>query len=124
MNTLYTKDHLWIEVEGDIATIGLTETASSNLENVMYVDLPTSGQFLNKSDVAVTIEADDVEHEISSPLTGDVIEQNELLSDSPDTVNKATSSDSWLYTMYIGDESELDDLMSEEEYQEYLYEQA
>jgi glycine cleavage system H protein len=124
MNMLFTKDHLWIEVEGDIATVGLTEHASNWMENVLYVELPKSAQFVNKSDVVATIETEDTEQEISSPLTGDVIESNELLTDSPDAVNHSTHEDAWLFKMYVSDETELEDLMSEEEYQDYLYEQV
>jgi len=124
MNILFTKDHLWIEVEGDIATVGLTEYASNLIENVLYVELPKSTQFINKSDVVATIETEETDHEISSPLTGDVIESNELLIDSPDAVNHSAHEDAWLFKMYISDETELEELMSEEEYQDYLYEQA
>ena len=124
MNMLFTKDHLWIEVEGDIATVGLTEHASNCMENVLYVELPKSMQFVNKNDVVATIETENVDQEISSPLTGDVIESNELLIDSPDAVNNSAHEDAWLFKMYVNDETELEELMSEEEYQDFLYEQG
>ena len=124
MNMLFTKDHLWIEVEGDIATVGLTEHASNWIENVLYVDLPKSAQFVNKSDVVATVEDENGDHEISSPLTGDIIESNELFTDSPDAINHSGHEDSWLFKMYVSDETELEGLMTEEEYQDFLYEQV
>lgn len=119
-NLKYTKDHEWIRVEGDVAVIGVTDYAQSQLGDIVYVEIETEGDELDKEEVFGTIEAVKTVSDMYMPISGEVIEVNEDLEDAPDSVNKDPYGDGWMIKVRISDESQLEDLLSVEAYKELI----
>ncbi len=116
----YTKDHEWVVVEGDIATIGISDHAQEQLGDVVYVELPEAGaEFAAGAEVA-TIESVKAASEIYAPIAGEVVEVNAALDDNPAIVNSDPFGDGWFFKLKIGDTAELDKLMDENAYKEYV----
>ncbi len=116
----YTKDHEWVLVEGDIATIGISDHAQEQLGDVVYVELPEAGaEFAAGAEVA-TIESVKAASEIYAPIAGEVVEVNAALDDNPAIVNSDPFGDGWFFKLKIGDTAELDKLMDENAYKEYV----
>ncbi len=120
---LYTNDHEWIRVEDDIVTIGITEYAQEQLGDVVYVELPDEGQEIDAEDAFGSVESVKAVSEIYSPISGTVIEVNDLLENSPEKVNSDPYGDGWMVQLEVSDTSVLDSLMSPEDYAEYLSEE-
>jgi len=116
----YTKDHEWVKVEGDIATVGITDFAQGELGDIVYVDVDTLDEEVEKDDVFGTVEAVKTVSDLFMPLSGEVIEFNEELEDEPEVVNKDPYGKGWMIKIKISDSSEIDDLLSAEEYKESL----
>ena len=116
----YTSDHEWIRVEGDVAYIGITDFAQGELGDIVYVEIETEGETLDKEEVFGTIEAVKTVSDLFMPVSGEVLAFNENLEDAPDTVNKDPYGDGWLIKVSIQDASELDDLLSVEQYKETI----
>ena len=112
----YTSDHEWINVEGDIATIGITDYAQGELGDVVFVELPGVGESFEKGDVAATIEAVKTVADVFLPLTGSIEAVNENLDDTSELINQDAYGDGWILKIKISDVSELDSFMSAEEY--------
>ena len=112
----YTSDHEWINVEGDIATIGITDYAQGELGDVVFVELPGVGESFEKGDVAATIEAVKTVADVFLPLTGSIEAVNENLDDTSELINQDAYGDGWILKIKISDISELDSFMSAEEY--------
>ena len=114
-NLKYTKDHEWVRVEGDIAFVGITDYAQGELGDIVYVEVETEGESLDKEDVFGTIEAVKTVSDLFMPISGEVMEINTSLEDSPESINSAPY-ENWIIKVKISDSSELEDLMTSESY--------
>ncbi len=119
-NLKYSTDHEWVRVEGDVAFIGITDFAQGQLGDIVFVDVPTEGDVLAQNEVFGSIEAVKTVSDAFTPISGEVLEFNESLNDAPDSVNKDPYGDGWLIKMSISDASELEGLMSAEQYAEIV----
>jgi len=116
----YTKDHEWIRIEGDIATVGITDFAQGELGDIVYVEVETLDETLEKDEVFGTVEAVKTVSDLFLPLSGEIIELNELLEDEPEKVNTDPYGDGWMIKVKISDASEIESLMSVSEYKELI----
>jgi glycine cleavage system H protein len=114
----YTKDHEWIKIDGDVAIVGITDYAQSELGDIVYVEVETEGEELDREEVFGTIEAVKTVSDLFMPVSGEVIEFNESLEDDPETVNNDPYNDGWIIKIKMSDTSELDDLLSASDYKE------
>ncbi len=112
----YTSDHEWVLVEGDIATIGITDYAQGELGDVVYVELPGVGEEFSKGDVAATIEAVKTVADVFLPLSGTIEAVNEALDDTSELINQDAYGAGWILKMKISDASEMDEFMTAEDY--------
>lgn len=119
-NLRYSKDHEWVAVNGDIATIGITDYAQSSLGDVVYVDLPRAGDKFDSHEAFGSVESVKAVSEVFTPISGEVVEVNESLNDSPEIVNSDPYGDAWFIKMKMSNPGEADALLSAEEYEEYL----
>ncbi|MEX0305718.1 MAG: glycine cleavage system protein GcvH [Leisingera sp.] len=111
MATYYSEDHEWITVEGDTATLGITQHAADQLGEVVFVEQREAGDEFEKGGEIGVIESVKAASEIYAPLDGEVIEANEALADNPGALNESPEGDAWIYKIKIADASQLDDLM-------------
>ena len=116
----YTKDHEWIRVEGDVAYVGITDYAQSELGEIVYVDITTEGETVEKEEVFGTIEAVKTVSDLFMPATGEVLEVNPELEDAPELVNEDAYGKGWLIKVTVADPAQLDVLLSAEEYQKLI----
>ena len=116
----YTKDHEWIKVDGDTAIIGITDFAQSELGDIVYVDVDTLDDTVEKDDVFGSVEAVKTVSDLFMPLTGEVIEFNEALEDEPELVNKDPYGNGWMIKVSIQDASQIDDLLDAQAYQDFI----
>lgn len=116
----YTKDHEWVKVEGDVITVGITDFAQSELGDIVYVDVDTLDETLDKEEVFGTVEAVKTVSDLFIPVSGEVIEFNELLEDEPEKVNSDPYGDGWMVKIKVADASELDELLSADAYKELV----
>lgn len=116
----YSKDHEWLKVEGDKGTVGITEFAQKQLGDVVYVELPQSGAVLEFHQSLGVIESVKAVSDVYSPLSGEVVEINEQLMESPELVNEDPHGKGWIVRIKIKDESEVEKLMSASEYEKFL----
>ncbi|UMB59853.1 glycine cleavage system protein GcvH [Lutibacter sp. A80] len=112
----YTKDHEWVRIEGDTATIGITHFAQSELGDIVYVDVDTLDETIEKDEVFGSVEAVKTVSDLMMPLTGEVTEFNEALEDEPEKVNTDPYGDGWMIKSSISDVSQIDELLSAEDY--------
>lgn len=119
-NLKYTKDHEWIRKEGNIAYVGVTDFAQSELGDVVFVEIETVGETLSKGDVFGTIEAVKTVSDAYMPVSGKVLEKNEKLDSSPDLINKDPYGEGWMIKIEVLDEAEFNDLLSPEQYKAQL----
>jgi len=119
-NLKYTNDHEWIKVEGDIATIGITEFAQGELGDIVFVDIDTKGEELETEEVFGTIEAVKTVSDLFMPLCGEVADFNESLEDSPELINSSPYNKGWIIKVKISDSSDLDILLSSEDYKNLI----
>ena len=116
----YTKDHAWIRVEGDVAYVGITDFAQSELGEIVYVDITTEGETVEKEEVFGTIEAVKTVSDLFMPATGEVLEVNPELEDAPELVNEDAYGKGWLIKVTVADPAQLDELLSADEYQKLI----
>ncbi len=116
----YSKDHEWVKVDGDTATIGITSYAAEQLGDVVYVELPEKGRSVSKGDGAAVVESVKAASDVYSPVSGEVVETNSALDGNPQTVNQESEGGGWFMKVRISDPGELDGLMDEEAYRSYL----
>ena len=120
-NLRYTKEHEWVRVENDsVGVVGITDYAQSELGDIVYVELPQIGKQVKQLEPFGTIEAVKAVSDLFSPLSGEVIEVNEKLKDSPDLINKDPYGEGWIIKIKISDLSELDNLLSAEDYKKLI----
>jgi glycine cleavage system H protein len=120
----YAKSHEYVHLEGNVATIGITDYAQKELGDVVFVELPHVGTELEAGDELGSIESVKAVSELFSPVTGVVVEINEALADNPALVNTDPWGDGWMIRMNLADVTEVDELMTAEEYDEYLEKEA
>ncbi len=116
----YTKDHEWVRIEGDIATIGITDFAQSELGDIVYVDVDTLDETVDKDEVFGSVEAVKTVSDLFMPFTGEVIEFNEDLEDNPEKVNTDPYGEGWMIKIKISDTSEIDNLLDANAYKEVI----
>lgn len=116
----YSKEHEWIQIDGDRGTVGITDYAQSQLGDVVYVELPEVGATVGAMEVFGTIESVKAVSELYSPVKGEVLEVNEKVVESPELVNSDPYGDAWLIVVKVQDASDLDALMTAAQYQEYV----
>lgn len=116
----YTEDHEWIKVDGETATIGVTEYASQQLGDVVFVEIETEGETLDKGETFGTIEAVKTVSDLFMPVGGEIIEVNPKLEEAPETVNNDPYGDGWMVKVKIADAAELDELLTAEAYKETI----
>jgi glycine cleavage system H protein len=119
-NLKYTKDHEWLKVEGDVATIGVTDFAQCELGDIVFVEVDTEGDNLDKEEVFGTIEAVKTVSDLFIPITAKVLEFNENLEDAPELINNDPYGEGWIVKVAISDASELKTLLSAEEYKNLI----
>ena len=112
----YTKDHEWVKIDGDIATVGITDFAQGELGDIVYVEVETLDETLDKEEVFGTVEAVKTVSDLFLPLSGEIVEFNEVLEDEPEKVNTDPYGEGWMIKIKISDSSEVDGLMSDEDY--------
>jgi glycine cleavage system H protein len=119
-NLKYTKDHEWIRIEGDVAYVGITDFAQSELGDIVYVDIDTVDKEVSQEEVFGTVEAVKTVSDLYSPLSGTVLEFNDKLENSPELVNSDPYGDGWIIKMSISDASQTADLLSADAYRELI----
>jgi glycine cleavage system H protein len=116
----YTKDHEWIRVEGDTAVIGITDFAQQELGDIVFVEVDTVGDEVDREDVFGSVEAVKTVSDLFMPVSGEVLEFNEAIEDDPELVNRDPYGEGWIVKVKISDTSELEDLLSSEAYEELV----
>lgn len=116
----YTKDHEWVKIEGDVATVGITDFAQGELGDIVYVEVETVDETLDKEEVFGTVEAVKTVSDLFLPLSGEIVEFNESLEDEPEKVNSDPYGDGWMVKIRFSDASEIEDLMSDAAYKELI----
>ncbi|WP_347303348.1 glycine cleavage system protein GcvH [Croceibacterium sp. TMG7-5b_MA50] len=120
MARYFTTEHEWIEVDGNTATIGITDHAQSQLGDLVFVEVPAEGTEVVKGKEAGVVESVKAASDVYSPVSGTVIESNAALEDDPSLVNSGAEGEGWFYRLTIADAAELDGLMDEAAYKEYV----
>lgn len=116
----YTKDHEWVKVDGDVATVGITDFAQGELGDIVYVEIETEGETIDANEVFGTVEAVKTVSDLFMPLSGEIVAVNEDLEDTPEKVNESPYEDGWMIKIKLSDPSELDSLLSAEDYKEHI----
>lgn len=116
----YTKDHEWVKIEGDVATVGITDFAQGELGDIVYVEVETLDESLDKDEVFGTVEAVKTVSDLFLPLSGEIIEFNEALEDEPEQVNSDPYGSGWMIRIKISDPSEVEGLLSDSAYKELI----
>ena len=116
----YTKEHEWIKVDGDVATVGITDYAQGELGDIVYVEIETEGETLDAEEVFGTVEAVKTVSDLFMPISGEVLEFNEGLESDPEAVNRDPYGDGWMVKIKISDAGELDSLLSADAYKDLI----
>ncbi len=116
----YTKDHEWVKIDGDVATVGITDFAQGELGDIVYVEVETLDETLDREEVFGTVEAVKTVSDLYLPLSGEIIEFNESLEDEPENVNTDPYGDGWMIKIKISNPGEIEDLLDEAAYQELI----
>ena len=116
----YSKGHEWVKVEGNTVTIGITEYAQGELGDIVFVELPEVDDEINEGDTFGSVESVKTVSELYAPVSGKVVESNEELEDSPEFVNESPYEKAWMVKVELSDESQLDDLLSADQYKEMI----
>ena len=119
-NLRYTKDHEWLRIEGEFAFVGITDFAQGELGDIVFLEIETEGETLDKEEVFGTVEAVKTVSDLFMPVSGEILEFNPALADSPDLVNKDPYGEGWMIKIRISNPAELESLLSAEQYQELL----
>lgn len=119
-NLKYTKDHEWVKIEDDIATVGITDFAQSELGDIVYVEVDTVGEEIDQEGIFGTIEAVKTVSDLFSPVTGEILEFNDTIDDAPETVNSDPYNEGWIVKIKVNDASQLEDLLDVVAYKELI----
>ena len=118
----YSKEHEWIKLDGDVATIGITQHATEMLGDIVFVELPEIGSSVEKDGNAGVVESTKAASDVYTPVSGEVVENNQAIVDDPGKVNSDPENEAWFFKLKIKDSSELDSLMNKEEYDKFAKE--
>ena len=119
-NLKYTKDHEWVKLEGNIATVGVTDFAQSELGDIVYVEVDTIDETLDKDQVFGTVEAVKTVSDLFLPMSGKIVEFNESLSDSPESINDSPYDDGWIIKVEVSNPDEINQLLNNKDYSELI----
>ena len=122
MSKKFTKDHEWIDIQGDVARIGITNYAQKQLGDVVFVELPEAGRQFQQGNDAAVVESVKAASEVYAPVSGEIVEPNTKLEDDPALVNQDPTESGWFFTMKVSNPDELNDLMDEAAYADYVKE--
>ena len=120
MSRYFTEDHEWVELDGEIGTVGITEYAQEQLGDIVFVDVPEEGKEVTKGDEAAVVESVKAASDVYSPVSGTVIEGNAALADTPGLVNEDPEGDGWFLKLTLSDPSEVEGMMDETAYQAFV----
>ena len=120
MSRFFTEDHEWVDVDGDIGTVGISDYAQGQLGDIVFVDVPEEGKALSKGDEAAVVESVKAASDVYSPVSGTVLEGNNALADTPGLVNEDPEGDGWFFKLTLSDTSELGELMDEAAYEAFV----
>ena len=120
MSRYFTEDHEWVDVDGDIGTVGITDYAQGQLGDIVFVDVPADGRRLAKGDEAAVVESVKAASDVYAPASGNVIEGNAALADQPDLVNSDPEGEGWFFRLTLSNASELEALMDETAYEAFV----
>ena len=115
----YSKEHEWIKVEGDIGTIGITQHATEMLGDIVFVELPDVGSSVEKDGNAGVVESTKAASDVYTPISGEVMENNQAIVDDPGKINSDPENEAWFFKLKITDKYEMDSLMNKEEYEKF-----
>jgi glycine cleavage system H protein len=116
----YTKDHEWVKIDGDVATVGVTDFAQGELGDIVYVEVETLGETLERDEVFGTVEAVKTVSDLFLPLAGEILEFNESLENTPEKVNSDPYGEGWMIKLKISDQSQMSNLLSPEDYKDLI----
>ena len=119
-NLKYTKDHEWISIDGDIATVGITDFAQSELGDIVYVEVDTIDENLNKDDVFGTVEAVKTVSDLFIPVSGEILEFNKSLDDNPELINESPYDEGWIIKMKVEDSGQISELLDSKSYSQII----
>jgi len=119
MSVYYTKEHEWVRVEGDTATVGITDFAQGHLGDVVFVEVPEAGRQLKQGGEAAVVESVKAASDVYAPVSGEVIEGNQALVDDPSLVNSDPQGEGWFFKLRLADNQEINDLMDGDQYQAF-----
>jgi glycine cleavage system H protein len=117
----YTKDHEWVKIEGDVATVGITEFAQSELGDIVYVEIETVGETVDQEEVFGSVEAVKTVSDLFMPVSGEILEFNEILEANPELVNSDPYGEGWMIKVKISDSSQIDGLLTAEAYKGLIH---
>lgn len=120
----YTREHEWVSIDGSVATIGITDHAQEQLGDVVFVELPAVGDRVEKADAFGVVESTKAVSDVYAPLSGEVTEVNDDLPDNPELINEDPYGDGWMVKITLGDQADLEDLMTADEYRKFIEESA
>ncbi|HEX4693019.1 glycine cleavage system protein GcvH [Sphingomonas sp.] len=120
MSRYFTEDHEWVDVDGDIGTVGISDYAQGQLGDIVFVEVPDEGKTVTKGDEAAVVESVKAASDVYSPVSGTVIEGNAELADNPALVNEDADGEGWFFKLTLSDPSELEDLMDEAKYEAFV----
>ena len=120
MSLYFTKDHEWIRVDGDVATVGISNHAQEALGDIVFAEVPDAGKSLSKGDDAAVVESVKAASDVYAPVGGQVVEGNAALGDDPSLINRDPEGDGWFFKLRLSDPSELDGLMDETAYRDWV----
>ncbi len=118
--TRYTRDHEWVQLDGDTATIGITAYAAKQLGDVVFVELPAVGRAVKKGEGAAVVESVKAASDVYSPISGEVTETNAALEENPAAVNEAPEAGGWFLKLKVADKSEIDGLLDDSAYRDFI----
>ncbi len=118
----FSKEHEWLKVEGDVATIGITRHATEMLGDIVFVELPDIGASIEKDGTAGVVESTKAASDVYTPISGEVVENNQSIVDDPAKINSDPENEAWFFKLKIKDKSEMDSLMNKEEYDKFAKE--
>ncbi|MBM3594616.1 MAG: glycine cleavage system protein GcvH [Alphaproteobacteria bacterium] len=122
MSRYFTRDHEWIEFDGDVGTVGITDYAQSQLGDITFIELPAPGSTVGQGDSVSVVDSVKAASDVYTPVSGEVVEVNEALGDAPETVNTDATRGGWLFKVRLSDPDELEALMDEAAYSAYVAE--
>jgi glycine cleavage system H protein len=120
MSTRYTKDHEWIRLDGDVATVGITEHAQSQLGDIVYVELPEIGRKVEKGGDAAVVESVKAASDVYAPASGEVVAVNQALDGAPGSINEEAEGKGWFFRLKLSAPDELNELMTDQQYKKFL----